>query len=631
MVVGEQQPEVVRSRGVSIGLAVLGAILALMGGFLLYARQEIFNPDNLAERSKTALADERTRLAIAQPIVDGIVDSGNGELVNARPLIESVVVSALGTPPAKAAFTEAVRSIGAKLANRSPNTLLLNLTDATVVAAKALDALAPHARGVVPKEITDVKTAILGSQITITPLHWVHEVDVLGIVLPFLALILLAASIAVAPIRRLAVQRAGVAVGVAAVIGVVILIAGRSLALAQIADPLFRDAAAATWDTILGGLLAWTARGRVSRPDPRGRRPLRGRGDRSARTVDEGAGAGAQPSAAARPRGPARAGDRARRPDPDPRAPGIARGDRRRARGLADLRRRRRDPRDHRPGARGRRGPGRQASSARCGLRASPRSWSAPSSSSSWSAATSGRRPARPGRPRPATATRELCHKRLDQITFPATHNAMSAAAEPGWFLPNQRYGIIRQLDDGIRALLIDTHYGIGQSGRGFGGVITDLSRENKTREEVTKELGAETVERAEDLVGRLRFGEEPHGDAEPYLCHVLCELGATKLDDALDGIDKWMQTHPDEFLVIVVEDVVSPEETAQAFQRAGLLRYVYEPTPDTVGPTLGQLIERDKRLLVMAERDNGDGKFPWYQQAFDLMQETPVHVQERG
>ena len=25
-----------------------------------------------------------------------------------------------------------------------------------------------------------------------------------------------------------------------------------------------------------------------------------------------------------------------------------------------------------------------------------------------------------------------------------------------------------------------------------------------------------------------------------------------------------------------------------------------------------------------MAERDNGDGKFPWYQQAFDLMQETP-------
>ena len=190
-----------------------------------------------------------------------------------------------------------------------------------------------------------------------------------------------------------------------------------------------------------------------------------------------------------------------------------------------------------------------------------------------------------PGAPEACNGYPELCHKRLDQITFPATHNAMSAAAEPGWFLPNQRYGITRQLDDGIRALLIDTHYGIGQSGRGFGGVITDLSRENKTREEVTKELGAATVERAEDLVGRLRFGEEPHGDAEPYLCHVLCELGATKLDDALDGIDKWMNTHPDEFLIIVIEDVVSPEETAQAFQRSGLLRYVYDPTPGSRRP----------------------------------------------
>src|SRR4029079_13544423 len=191
----------------------------------------------------------------------------------------------------------------------------------------------------------------------------------------------------------------------------------------------------------------------------------------------------------------------------------------------------------------------------------------------------------------------------------------MSAASERGWFLPNQRYGIVRQLDDGIRGLLIDTHYGIGRTGRGFGGVITDLGKENKTRKEVEKELGAETVQRAEDLVGRLRFGAEPTGESEPYLCHVLCELGATKLDVALGEIYDWMATHPDEFLVIVIEDVVSPEETAQAFQRSGLLRWAYSPQPNTVWPTLGSLIEQDKRLLVMAERDNGDGQFPWYQQ----------------
>ena len=68
-----------------------------------------------------------------------------------------------------------------------------------------------------------------------------------------------------------------------------------------------------------------------------------------------------------------------------------------------------------------------------------------------------------PGAPEACNGYPELCGKRIDQVTFPATHNSMSAAAEPGWFLPNQRYGIIRQLDDGIRGLLIDTHYGIAR------------------------------------------------------------------------------------------------------------------------------------------------------------------------
>ena len=621
-----------RSRGASIVLAVLGAFIALVGGFLLYARQEIFNPDNLADRAKTALSDERTRLAIAQPIVDGIVDGGSGELVNARPFIESIVTSALGTPPAKAAFAEAVRSIDAKLANRAPNTLFLNLTDATVVAAKALDALTPTLGKSVPKELTDVKAAILGSKLTVTPLHWVREVDVLGVVLPFLALILLAGSIAVAPDRRRAVQRAGISVAGAGVVGLVFLIAGRSLALAQISDPLFRDAAAAGWDAILGDLTVWTV----------------GIGF-LALILAAAARFGAEEIDPLSPLTKAAAIARAH---PERPILGVLRGVGILLAGLVMIA----DPTlalqliavvlgawlvyvavveilgiiapveaaSDGEGARRRFSPLRLASAGAviAGIVAIV-----------LVLGSDNRTQARPpGAPQACNGYPELCHKRIDQVTFPATHNSMSAAAEPGWFLPNQRYGIIRQLDDGIRGLLIDTHYGVARSenGRGFGNVITDLGKENKTREEVTKELGAETVQRAEDLVGRLAFGEKPQGDSVPYLCHVLCELGATKLDTALGKIDDWMNTHPDEFLVIVIEDVVSPEETAQAFQRAGLLRYVYTPDRSTVWPTMGQLIERDKRLLVMGERDNGDGRFPWYQSAFDLMQETPYTFDNR-
>ncbi|MEZ5154676.1 MAG: hypothetical protein R2718_01070 [Solirubrobacterales bacterium] len=619
---GEESRGVLRNRAVSIALAVVGAIFALIGGFLLYARQELFQPDNLAAHARTALDDERTRLAIAQPIVDGIVDSGSGELVNARPLIESIVVSALGTPPAKAAFSEAVKAIDTKLANRTPDSLLLNLTDATVVAAKALEALTPQLGKGVPREVTDVKTAILGSRITITPLRFVREVDLFGVIGPILAVLLLSLSIYVAPVRRHGVQRAGIAVGAAAAVGLVILIVGRSLALGLIEDPLFRDAAAATWDAILGGLFLWTiAVGLL------------------ALLLAAAARFGAAEIDLLEPL--ERGAELARRHPARP-AVGVVRGLLIGAIGVWLIV----DPLSVlstigvlagawlvyvaivellgilAPVELGAGGAHRTFRPARL---VAASGVVAAVLVAVFLIGGENRTQARPpGPPEACNGYPELCGKRLDQVTIPATHNAMSAAAEPGWFLPNQRYGIVRQLDDGIRGLLIDTHYGIGQAGRGFGGVITDLGKENKTRKEVEEELGAETVQRAEDLVGRLRFGAEPKGSSEPYLCHVLCELGATKLDVALGEIYDWMSTHPDEFLVIVIEDVVSPEETAQAFQRSGLLRYAYTPDPNTVWPTLGSLIEQDKRLLVMAERDNGGAEFPWYQSAFDLIQETP-------
>jgi hypothetical protein len=623
----EQRRKPPRSRGWSIALAAIGAAVALVGGFLLYARQEIFNPDNLAERSRAALGDERTRLAIAQPIVDGIVDSGSGELVNARPLVESIVVSALGTPPAKAAFAEAVRSIDAKLANRSPNTLFLNLTDATVIAAKALDALNPEVRKSLPKEVNDVKAAILDSKLTVTPLHWVHQVDVFGIVLPFAALLLLALSVVVAPIRRTAVQRAAIAVAVAAVVGLIVLIAGKALALARIADPLYSDAASAAWDAVLGDLAEWTigigllalilaaaARfddGEVDplRPLTRAAELARRHPERPVLGVLRGIGIGlvgllfvVEPELSLRLLAIAAGAWLIYVAIIEILAiiaPVVPAG-------------------ESGPASR-RLSPLRLAGAAAVivgivvivlVLGGDKRSQARP-----------------PGAPEACNGYPQLCKKRIDQVTIPATHNAMSAAAEPGWFLPHQRYGIVRQLDDGIRGLLIDSHYGIPRgkgAGRELGSVVTDLARENKTRQEVVAELGEETVQRAEDLIGRLAFGESPHGDPEPYLCHVLCELGATRLDTALAKINDWLRTHPDEFLVIVIEDYVSPEETAQAFQRSGLLHYAYTPAPTEVPPRLGELIERDKRLMVLAEHDNGGGKFPWYQAAFDLIQETP-------
>ncbi len=230
---------------------------------------------------------------------------------------------------------------------------------------------------------------------------------------------------------------------------------------------------------------------------------------------------------------------------------------------------------------------------------------------------------ARPAGPvRACNGYPELCDRTLEDVAFPATHNAMSAAELPGWFTPNQRRDIRRQLDEGIRALLIDTHYGVS---RKSGPVLTDLSREgtSKVLEGVREELGPAAAERFQSL--STRFAESGEGGSPgPYLCHVVCELGAIPLARALGWVRDFLETHPDEVLILFIEDKVSPEDTARAFEDAGLVRYAYAHRPGTPFPTLRQMIEADKRLLVMAEVDDGGREFPWYHAGFRLAQETP-------
>ena len=61
----------------------------------------------------------------------------------------------------------------------------------------------------------------------------------------------------------------------------------------------------------------------------------------------------------------------------------------------------------------------------------------------------------------------ELCDRRFDEVAYVASHNAMSVARLPGWFIPEQLDPIPEQLDQGVRALLVDVW-----SGRQAGSVV---------------------------------------------------------------------------------------------------------------------------------------------------------------
>ncbi len=164
----------------------------------------------------------------------------------------------------------------------------------------------------------------------------------------------------------------------------------------------------------------------------------------------------------------------------------------------------------------------------------------------------------------------KLCDRTLDDVAFPAAHNAMSAAELPGWYAPNQRRGIPRQLDDGVRAFLIDTHYGIKRTS---GPVLTDLERgatRARSTSAVKQQLGPEGAKQFRSLQRRSTRSAARAGTRGVYLCHVVCELGSTPLTQALGWFKEFLDTHPDEVVVLFIEDDVSPEDTAKAFEESG-------------------------------------------------------------
>jgi Short repeat of unknown function (DUF308) len=214
----------------------------------------------------------------------------------------------------------------------------------------------------------------------------------------------------------------------------------------------------------------------------------------------------------------------------------------------------------------------------------------------------------------------ELCDRRYDQVSFPGTHNAMSAADEPGWFHAEQPTGLIGQLDAGIRVLLIDSWYG-QRTNR--PGLVTNIEgSRSKAIRQAEKIYGKSVVDSA--LRVRRALNLEAVGPARPYLCHELCELGSTLWEPVMAQVAGWMADHPRDVVTFFIQDEVSPADTAKVMRQAGLMKYVYTPTWGEPWPTLGQMIDSGKRLVFLMEKHDGGTAYPWLLQGFRWVQDTP-------
>jgi hypothetical protein len=614
-------------RVAATALVVVGCALALVGGLTLYAREQVFDADRFASRASVSLKDEDLRTVLSDRIVEEIIDQGSSELIQAKPLLQAVVSNVMVSAPFRAIFRKAAVQVHRALFSRDEGSIVLDLADTGTVVIGAAKAVAPGVAKKIPSDVQPGLIEVSERSFATGTLKVADRVRFLGILLPLLALGCFVAAYVLALDRRQLTVTLGAGVATAAALGVIAYIVGRALLLARFEDEEEHRAVAAVWDSFLVDLRTWSL-------------VVGGAGIVVAAAAstylqhvdltDEAQAVGRR--LLARPR---------RRSLQLVRALGIAAvslfvvleptyavqiavivvG----AFGLyyavGEL------MRLYQPAARRRAG----APDERVRLRGYSRRVAVVGLCVVLAAGTGisllfvggGGEGGGGARARvPITACNgyaALCGRPLNQVAFPSTHNSMSAADERGWYFAGQRRGIRQQLEDGVRGLLIDTHYGVPNA---EGRVRTNLEREGTTRAKVVSEIGEEGVAAAQRLVGRLGFGDRAGAD-RLYACHTLCELGATPLSDVLGDLKGFLEDYPNEVVLVFVQDATAPRDTARSFEQAGLGPYLYAHDRDAPWPTLRQMIRSGRRVMVLAE-ERVTGAPPWYHLGFDLVQETP-------
>jgi hypothetical protein len=618
-------------------LATVSALALLAAGLGFYARSEIVSADGFAERASSVLGDREVRELIAEEVVDGLVEQASSDLLVVRPLLESAITALAGTAQFRQLFEFAVRDAHGVLTGARDSSVILDLDRAAALLIDALRSVSPDIADSVPAGLEPHLARLDADDFEIDGAQLLSSVADSASTLLGVGLLAAVVSVAVGTSRRRAMSRVGVAIAAAALSAAVLVAVVGQVVAAQAggaADDVAADgervsgAVAVLWERLFGDLrdvslvvsivglaFAAVASGSLTpatlgRHASRARAVLRSprpaaRAARGAAALALGLWVIAHPESALRFGALLLGGALA--------FVGVAEL-------TAALARERVDDRRSAPG----RFPlaGQLATGAACVAVVAGAAVAAVEMLGRPSDAAAVGAPPEGG----CNGSRSLCERRLNQVAFPTTHNSFSAADEPGWLFANQRYGIARQLTDGVRGLLLDIHYGVpdGRSGR----IRTDLRAGRSSRNRVARQLDPEALRVADRLAGRVGLGDL-RGSRSLYLCHSLCELGAEPLAEELATIRDFLRAHPNEVIVLVLESFVDDEQVERAFGEADLLEHAAALRRDAPLPTLGELVEQDRRLVVFTEQ-GGHGR-PWYHDAFAYIQDTPLGAQGPG
>lgn len=610
-------------RGAAVwALVVLASTTLLLALLVAYVQRAAIDSDQFANRATVALQDESVRSLLADKVTDELVLRRAGDLIAARPLIQSAVSSVIGGRAFGGVFRSGIRDVHRAVFDRDQNTVTLALTDAGTVVATGLEALRPQlARKVDATRRVEVVRRDIGG-VSATAARAADAVRVLAPVLLVLAIAFAAGALWLSGDRRRTVVRLGIGVAVAGLACIVAWDVGRALAAGTVDGPDARDAVDALWDAFLGDLrtAAWILGGSGA--------VIAAAAASLLRPVDVNAPLRrAAAWIAAEPRRPALRALRyvgfvaaglalvlARdavlrllftaaglyliflgvsgllrlvyRPRPTPQEPQQTET------GVAAVTPRRRLV----------------ASALAVGIVVAAVAAFVGAGGTTAPAPAAG----------PCNGHAELCDRSLPEVALAATHNSMSVPL-PGWYSAAQDAPIPDQLRFGVRGLLIDTHYadrlGNGRLRTYFGGPDQLHAR--------ARQDGVSPVAVDAALRLRERIGFAGEGERGMYLCHSFCELGGTPLGEALGELHDFLVANPGEVVVVINQDYVTPEDFVGAVEDAGLAELAYRGPFSGKWPSLRQMIDDGQRVVFLAE--NRAGAAAWYRPAYRAVtEETP-------
>lgn len=171
-----------------------------------------------------------------------------------------------------------------------------------------------------------------------------------------------------------------------------------------------------------------------------------------------------------------------------------------------------------------------------------------------------------------------LCNKTYNNVAFLTTHNSFNSE-EGNFSLPNQNFNIVTQLNNGVRALMLDVYDN--------GGI--------------------------------------------PMVYHGSAILGSNPLIDYLNQIHLFLSDNTNEIVTIILECYTDANSIENVINQSGLNSFLYTHDSINSWPTLQTMINNNTRLVIFSDVDDASINQQWYHYVWDYAVETHYSINNQN